>query len=275
MKIINLLLLSTLHLGYSQSDTMEVAIREVMNEFTDAFKQKDLASILEIMDYTEGATMLLGTRLLKGTEIKEYYQQTIDGLKKVDGINIDDINITQIDAHSALFHCSFEESLTLKDNRSLHYEGAITFLLTSLFIVGNVESQAKDEAIIKSEVEQAMHDFYDKMRNVDLTWMEYLSEDATVVHNGKFHNHDEFIALEKSFFKSLERLEINIIGEPITYILDSRAAAITIRHSIDTWFKNGEAHKGINQTLTFIWEKRSEKWYIVHSHFVTSGATNY
>ena len=147
-----------------------------------------------------------------------------------------------------------------------------TLILFSFGALGQVNS--KSNKIVEIEIKQEMQVFYDKMRNVDLSWMEYLSEDATAVHNGHFHPHDEFVSLEKAFFNSLEKLEIEVLMEQVIYVLGSDAASVTIRHSVNSWTKTGDVFKDSQQTLTFIWQKRDEKWFIVHAHFVTKGIVN-
>lgn len=145
--------------------------------------------------------------------------------------------------------------------------------LVSIATSGQKQAKPSNEEV-EIEIRKEMSTFYDKMRKVDLSWMNYLSEDATAVHNGQFHPHEEFVSLERAFFNSLDKLEINVLMEPVIYVLGPDAASVTIRHSVNSWTKTGDVYKDSQQTLTFIWHKRGEKWFIVHAHFVTKGIVN-
>ena len=134
---------------------------------------------------------------------------------------------------------------------------------STLSVVGQ---EQKD---IKEEVLGEMKTFYDQMRGVDLGWMDYLSDDATAVHNGEFLNHDTFVRLEKEFFNSLKKLEITVLTEPLVYVLGNEAASVTQEHSVNTWYKTGQEFKNVRQMMTFIWHKRDGQWKIVHSSFTT------
>ena len=140
---------------------------------------------------------------------------------------------------------------------SIFFQGYCTF------------GQGFEIASTKEEVLQEMHIFYDQMRNVDLTWMDYLSDDATAVHNGEFINHEKFLESEKHFFNALTKLEITVLTEPVIHELCNDAASVTQEHSINIWYKDGKEVKDIHQMLTFLWNKRNGKWKIVHADFTT------
>ena len=116
----------------------------------------------------------------------------------------------------------------------------IIVLLLFLGSFLNSQSQTKKEQRVKEEVLKEMKKFYNQMRAVDLKWMDYLSEDATAVHNGQFHEHNEFVRLEKQFFNSLKKLEITVLTKPVVYVLGPNSASVTQEHSVNTWYKNGQ-----------------------------------
>jgi len=131
------------------------------------------------------------------------------------------------------------------------------------------QSQESINSSVKQEVLNEMETFYNQMRAVDLILMNYLSDDATAVHNGEFLDHDTFIRLEKEFFNSLKKLEIIVLTKPLVYVLGNESASVTQEHSVNTWYKTGQEFKNIKQMMTFIWHKRKGKWKIVHSSFTT------
>jgi len=143
-------------------------------------------------------------------------------------------------------------------------------LMTFLFLCGwtHASSQSKfspDEA--KQEVKAEMEKFYNKMRSVDLSWMDILSDDATAVHNGEFLAHDTFLTAERNFFNSLAKLEITLLTEPLYYVLGPDAVLVTQKHSVTSTTRQGVTNSDWRQFLTFVWHRRNGQWKLVFSHF--------
>lgn len=102
-------------------------IEESYLEFIEAFKRQDLTTVLFYLDYSKAASMLLGTDLLQGQEIKEYYTSTFNSLSKVDDLEVSNIKITMLTKSTAILHCQFKELLTTTNGNKHYYEGAAMY----------------------------------------------------------------------------------------------------------------------------------------------------
>lgn len=124
--IIILLILQVSYL-HAQPSKDQKKIKQVYEGFTAAFKQMDVDVLMSYIDYSNNATMLLGTSLLKGDEIRQYYNSTISNLEKVDELDISNIVVTALSKKAALLHCDFKEMLSLKNGEKHYYEGAAMY----------------------------------------------------------------------------------------------------------------------------------------------------
>lgn len=102
-------------------------IEQTYMAFVEAFKRQDLEAVLFYVDHNNSSTMLLGTQLLHGEEIKQYYKTTLSNLAQVERLDISDINISILSASSAILHCNFHEWLTTSDGDQHYYEGAAMY----------------------------------------------------------------------------------------------------------------------------------------------------
>lgn len=141
----------------------------------------------------------------------------------------------------------------------------LIMLLMALSPSARSQQVAMDKA--KQEVKAEMERFYDKMRAIDLSWMDILSDDATAVHNGEFMAHEPFVTAERNFFNSLAKLEITLLTEPVYYVLGPDAVLVTQKHSVTSTTKQGVVDKDWRQFLTFVWHRRNGAWKLVFSHF--------
>ncbi len=108
-------------------DPEALNIEKTYLEFVEAFRQQDLTTLLSYLEYRKSSSMLLGTQLLQGEEIKQYYQNTFSNLAHVDNLNVSNIQISVLTKSTAILHCQFTELLTTNDGDKLYYEGAAMY----------------------------------------------------------------------------------------------------------------------------------------------------
>jgi ketosteroid isomerase-like protein len=83
--------------------------------------------------------------------------------------------------------------------------------------------------------------------------------------DGVIRDYEEFKKICKDYYERIKEQKVTTTNE-IFHVLDDMTVVLCSSVNIDAFFKNGDAWKMQNYTVTSLFKKISGKWKIIHSH---------
>ena len=111
-----------------EPNSIDSDIISIHQQFLESFISKNLQGILAIGSSEENTSMLLGDKMLRGSEIKDYYTSTFEGLKSVDSISVRYQAGHKLEYNHYVLCCLFDETLTLISNPQVSYSSVANYI---------------------------------------------------------------------------------------------------------------------------------------------------
>jgi hypothetical protein len=92
-----------------------------------------------------------------------------------------------------------------------------------------------------------------------------IPEFLAISGDGIIRDYSEFKKIGRDYYGTLNEQKLTTVSEKFQ-ILDDNTVLLCWSGNIDSYFKNGDAWKMQNYTVTYVFKKINGTWKIIHSH---------
>ena len=154
------------------------------------------------------------------------------------------------------------------------FSKALMLIFTSLIIsscsnhkFNKVSEKNNSQIINEVKVNQEKLTEYSEKAQLD-SFLSFYENSKLFTHismDGKMRNYDEYKNICNEYYNALEHQNILTTIEKFR-VIDNNLVILSWTGDITAWFKNGDTMKMKDYSITSLFERKDNKWKIIHSH---------